>query len=141
MCSFLYVWCVCVCDYVGFKVLVGKGRVWGTLWGTWSQVAASPTPASPALPRTTSPASMLLSRLVSQVTSTRLLILLCTLPRAWRLSWVPGTWTEEQRGPARGLTGRKLQALPQRQALLFLLPDVHKPSNWDFPVAVASAPS
>lgn len=34
VCSFL------VCEYVEVEVLVSKGRVWGTLWGTRSQVAA-----------------------------------------------------------------------------------------------------
>lgn len=44
VCSFL------VCEYIEAEVLVSKGRVWGTLWRTRSQVAAFPPLPLPLLP-------------------------------------------------------------------------------------------
>ena len=58
VCSFLEFVCefVCVCgcsflacECVGVEGSLGKGRVWGTLWGTWSQVDTSAPPSLPSL--------------------------------------------------------------------------------------------
>lgn len=101
VCSFL------ACKYVEVKVLVGKGRVWGTFWGTQSPMAACSSLPLSLLPKQACFSGGFDSLFDTPVhlTSGQEGYLLAT-------SSLPG---HMGRGSACGLSGSEYQAKPQLQ--------------------------